>query len=85
MSCKCTRPFGFTGEPPDPTGLVNLRARTYDPSIGRILKSDRLTGELRSLNSLHRFAVTAHLRPSVEAVIGSADVRELARSHARGP
>ena len=39
-----TQPFGFTGEPRDPTGLVHLRARMYDPSIGRFLSRDSFAG-----------------------------------------
>ena len=34
--------FGFTGEPTDATGLVDLRARTYDPATGRMLSADTL-------------------------------------------
>ncbi|MGH2454912.1 MAG: LamG-like jellyroll fold domain-containing protein [Candidatus Limnocylindria bacterium] len=33
-------PFGFTGEVTDPTGLVHLRARQYDPGTGRFLSTD---------------------------------------------
>jgi RHS repeat-associated protein len=32
--------FGFTGEPTDATGLVYLRARSLDPSTGRMLSAD---------------------------------------------
>jgi RHS repeat-associated protein len=32
--------FGFTGEPTDATGLVYLRARSLDPSTGRVLSAD---------------------------------------------
>lgn len=38
--------FRFTGEPYDPSGLVFLRARYYDPSIGRFLTPDTLMGQL---------------------------------------
>jgi RHS repeat-associated protein len=34
--------FGYTGEQTDPTGLVFLRARYYDPAIGRFLTADSL-------------------------------------------
>ncbi len=34
--------FGFAGEQHDSTGLVHLRARQYDPSIGRFLSPDAL-------------------------------------------
>jgi RHS repeat-associated protein len=32
-------PFGFTGEFTDPTGLIHLRARQYDPAAGRFLST----------------------------------------------
>jgi len=32
--------FGYTGEQTDTTGLVNLRARMYDPSFGRFQSAD---------------------------------------------
>jgi len=36
-------PFGYTGEVQDPsTGLVNLRARTYNPVVGQFLTRDPL-------------------------------------------
>jgi len=36
-------PFGYTGELQDPsTGLVNLRARTYNPLVGQFLTRDPL-------------------------------------------
>jgi len=36
-------PFGYTGELQDPgTGLVNLRARTYNPPVGQFLTRDPL-------------------------------------------
>jgi RHS repeat-associated protein len=34
--------FGFAGEQHDTTGLIHLRARQYDPSIGRFLSADRV-------------------------------------------
>jgi RHS repeat-associated protein len=36
--------IGFTGEPTDPTGLLNLRARAYDPSLGRFVERDTYGG-----------------------------------------
>lgn len=38
--------FRFTGEPYDPSGLVFLRARYYDPTTGRFLTQDTYLGEL---------------------------------------
>ena len=34
--------FGFTGEPTDANGLVNLRARSYNPTIGQFMGLDPL-------------------------------------------
>jgi len=34
--------FGYTGEQTDTTGLVNLRARLYNPGIGRFLTRDTI-------------------------------------------
>lgn len=39
-------PFGFTGEYLDPTGLYHLRARQYDPGIGRFLSQDPVVPSL---------------------------------------
>ena len=36
--------FGYTGEWADATGLVNLRARAYDPSLGAFLSRDAFGG-----------------------------------------
>jgi RHS repeat-associated protein len=35
---------GFTGEWTDPTGLIDLRARSYDPSLQRFLTRDTFGG-----------------------------------------
>jgi len=40
--------FGYTGELTDGTGLINLRARYYDPSTGRFLTRDSWAGDLRT-------------------------------------
>ena len=36
--------YAFTGEWQDPTGLIFLRARCYDPAIGRFLSKDPVRG-----------------------------------------
>jgi RHS repeat-associated protein len=33
-------PLGFTGQYQDPTGLLHLRARQYDPGLGRFISGD---------------------------------------------
>jgi RHS repeat-associated protein len=50
-----TQPFGFTGEQADSTGLVYLRARMYDPTIGRFVQRDPLTGSIPSPGTLNRY------------------------------
>lgn len=39
-----TQPFGFTGEPRDATALSYLRARYYDPALGRFMSRDTWHG-----------------------------------------
>jgi RHS repeat-associated protein len=73
-------PFGFTGEPADPTGLVHLRARSYDPALGRFLNRDPWPGVAHLPTSLNRYTYVANnpLRyadPSGECLIDTvADV-----------
>jgi len=48
--------FRFAGEPYEPaTGLLHLRARSYDPATGRFLGMDPEPGEPERPRSLHRF------------------------------
>ncbi|MFN8525664.1 MAG: RHS repeat-associated core domain-containing protein [Chloroflexota bacterium] len=55
-----TQPFGFTGEQRDANGLINLRARVYDPSVGRFLQRDPFGGMIASPLSLNRFSYVAN-------------------------
>ncbi len=48
--------FGFTGEETDGTGLVNLRARSYDATLGMFPSLDPLEGDTGSPTSLNRYA-----------------------------
>ena len=54
--------FSFTGEQNDPNGLEYLRARYYDPAVGRCLGQDPAGGylsprvRLRSARSISRSA-----------------------------
>jgi RHS repeat-associated protein len=51
-----TSPYGYTGEPVDPNGLVHLRARTYDPTLGRFISRDTWPGDPASSQTLNRYA-----------------------------
>lgn len=53
-------PFAFTGEPTDPTGLVHLRARNYDPELGRFLNRDPWRGVAPMPATLNRYAYVAN-------------------------
>jgi RHS repeat-associated protein len=48
--------FGYTGEQTDPTGLVFLRARYYDPRIGRFLTADSVVPDPLSSMGWNRYA-----------------------------
>ncbi len=53
--------FQYTGEKnDDPTGLVYLRARQYDPEIGRFVSADPLLGQLHWPQTLNRYAYVAN-------------------------
>jgi RHS repeat-associated protein len=48
--------WSFTGEQNDPNGLEYLRARYYDPAVGRFLSRDPLAGLVGVPQSLNRYA-----------------------------
>ncbi len=50
------QPYGFTGEPTDASGLVYLRARYYDPSLGRFMSRDTFSGNPRACQTLNRYS-----------------------------
>jgi RHS repeat-associated protein len=47
--------FGFTGEQDEIAGLIFLRARYYDPGIGRFISKDPFPGVLTLPSSLHPY------------------------------
>jgi len=61
-----TQPFQFTGEQRNPTGLIYLRARFYDPAIGRFMSRDPFAGVLRAPLPLNRYSYV--LNNSMNAV-----------------
>jgi RHS repeat-associated protein len=52
----------FTGEYLDPTGLYHLRARQYDPVIGRFVRPDPIEQPASRVGSLYAYAMN---RPTV--------------------
>jgi RHS repeat-associated protein len=50
------QPFRFTGEQRDDTGLYYLRARVYDPVLGRFLSRDPVFGSIADPLSLNRYS-----------------------------
>src|SRR5581483_9009965 len=59
------QPFGYTGEPTDVTaGLLYLRARRYDPQLGRFTTRDTFAGLPAVPATLNRFTYTQN-RPTV--------------------
>jgi len=54
-------PYKFTGEKKDdPTGLEYLRARQYDPEIGRVVSADPVRGSLSRPQTQNRYAYVAN-------------------------
>ena len=53
--------FGFTGEQRDAeTGFIYLRARYYEPAVGRFVSKDPFPGFLDDPESLNRFAYVSN-------------------------
>src|SRR5688572_28260935 len=48
--------FGFTGEQTDGNGLINLRSRYYDPSIGVFTQRDAFGGMAGAPQSMNPYA-----------------------------
>jgi len=46
----------FTGEPYDQSGFIYLRARYYDPIVGRFVSSDKYKGEIADPSSQNSYA-----------------------------
>jgi RHS repeat-associated protein len=57
-------PYAFTGEWSEPTGLIYLRARYYDPATGRFLTKDPVRGFINHSGTLnpYTYAVNNPLR-----------------------
>ncbi|MCB0032698.1 MAG: hypothetical protein KDE51_01660, partial [Anaerolineales bacterium] len=51
-----TTPYGFAGEEQGASGHMYLRARTYNPAVGRFLQQDTVFGNPANPRTLHRYA-----------------------------
>ncbi len=60
LTNKADPKFKFTGEWLDSSGLYYLRARYYDPTIGRFVSPDPSFGHLSRPQSLNRYAYVAN-------------------------
>jgi RHS repeat-associated protein len=49
------QPFHYAGEPLDTSGLTYLRARYYEPSLGRFMSRDMWSGAIRLTATLNRY------------------------------
>lgn len=54
------RKFAYAGEIQDPTGLVYLGARYYEPELGRFVSLDPLLGSLSSPQTTNRYVYCAN-------------------------
>jgi RHS repeat-associated protein len=74
-SGSATQPFQFTGEPTDPsTSLIYLRARYYDPQLGRFISPDFFPGFATDPQSANPYPYTQnnpiiYTDPEGEAVV----------------
>lgn len=82
--------LGFAGELSDASGLLYLRARWYDPAVGRYMTRDSVAGDAESPASMNGYGY-GHGRPTVltdpsgqcpRSLSASASARSLAPSPA---
>lgn len=74
-------PYGFTGEMTGDTGLVNLRARWYDPGTGRFLTKDTWNGNYQNPVTLDKW-LYANINPVVYTdPSGNISENELSRAN----
>jgi RHS repeat-associated protein/uncharacterized repeat protein (TIGR01451 family) len=52
--------FGYAGQWTDPTGLINLRARMYQPAVGRFLTPDRIQPNAPGTQGWNPYTYTAN-------------------------
>ena len=63
--------FWFAGEQYDPdTGLIYLRARYYDPALGRFLSVDPKIGDIKNTQSLNPYAYAGNNSSAIHGCIG---------------
>lgn len=61
-----TGTFGFAGEQHDPTGLIHLRARHYDPTSGRFTAVDPVTPGGPGTGGYNRYSCAANNPTTLE-------------------
>jgi RHS repeat-associated protein len=80
--------FGYTGELTDPTGLVHLRARSYQPTLGRFTQTDTTQPNAAGTQGWNLYTYTAnnpttHTDPTghesltSEAILDDATIAEI--------
>ena len=58
------QPFGYTGEQRDnETSLLYIRARMYDPVVGRFISRDPVPGMMTASLSLNRYSYVLNNPP----------------------
>jgi RHS repeat-associated protein/uncharacterized repeat protein (TIGR01451 family) len=75
--------FGYTGQQTDPTGLINLRARMYEPGTGRFLSADTAQPNGPGTQGLNLFGYVSgnpvsHVDPSGHDLFGYQKLTEMA-------
>jgi RHS repeat-associated protein len=74
--------FAFTGEQADSElGLVYLRARYYDPALGRFLSRDHFAGYRTSTSSLNRFIYVQNNPVRLTDPSGNKSVKSIWNDH----
>jgi len=73
------QPFQYTGEERDESGLVFLRARTYDPDSGRFLQRDPPAKSGPGIGGWNRYAYVGNIQSALLIRLAYALTSSLAR------
>jgi len=66
-----SQPFRYTGEPSDASGLTYLRARFYDPSLGRFMSRDPFGGFASAPLTLNRYSYVENNPATLVDLVGT--------------